>query len=156
MLLSAQKPFHYFLQTRITSYNVCYTKLLRIYNKVKKDDILLIPRCPSWDEVTIAIATEDFDKGYSYEIDDELGDYGHCFPAKIIKAFVRNNEKVSGQIRATIKNISRFWNIDHCEVDIERLISEKNVDLQSTQSYETSFGNAVYDSFESAFRNNFV
>lgn len=124
---------------------------LSIYKKVKKDDVLIIPRCPSWDEVSIAIATEDFDKGYNYHIDEELGDYGHCFPAKLLKTFVRKNEKVSGQLRATIKNISRFWNIDHCEEDIEKLINEDSIKLMSKQSYETSFGNAVYDSFEIAF-----
>lgn len=124
---------------------------LSIYKKVKKDDVLIIPRCPSWDEVSIAIATEDFDKGYNYRIDEELGDYGHCFPAKLLKTFVRKNEKVSGQLRATIKNISRFWNIDHCEEDIEKLINEDSIHLMSKQSYETSFGNAVYDSFEIAF-----
>lgn len=124
---------------------------LSIYKKVKKDDVLIIPRCPSWDEVSIAIATEDFDKGYNYHIDEKLGDYGHCFPAKLLKTFVRKNEKVSGQLRATIKNISRFWNIDHCEEDIEKLINEDSINLMSKQSYEKSFGNAVHDSFEFAF-----
>ena len=31
-----------------------------IFNKVKKGDILLIPQIPSWGEVALVEATEDF------------------------------------------------------------------------------------------------
>jgi hypothetical protein len=124
---------------------------ISIYNKVKKNDILLIPRCPTWDEVGIAIATDDFDKGYDFIIDDKLHDYGHCFPAKLLKSFVRNNENVSGQIRATIKNVSRFWNLNHCASDIEKLLSLENIELETSECVKTSFGNAVSDSFDHAF-----
>lgn len=124
---------------------------LPIYSKVKKNDILIIPRCPSWNEVGIAIATEDFDKGYAFSIDTERGDYGHCFPAKLLKSFVRNNENVSGQIRATIKNISRFWNINHCGDDIQKIIDTDSLNLKTKQTLQTSFENAVTDSFENSF-----
>ena len=126
-------------------------KNLSIYNKVKKGDYLLIPRCPSWDEVGIALATEDFNKGYSFSIDETLGDYGHCFPAKLITSFVRDNSNVSGKIRATIKNISRFWNLNHCKDDVEKILHTEKIELQTKQSLETSFGNAVTDCFEIAF-----
>jgi hypothetical protein len=124
---------------------------LPIYRKVKKDDILLIPRCPSWDEVGLVMATDDFDKGYDFSIDDNLRDYGHCFPARLVKSFVRDNPNVSGQIKATIKNISRFWNLDHCKEDIEKLLKIDNIDLQTSESLQTSFENAVSDSFEGSF-----
>ena len=35
-----------------------------IFEKVKKGDILLIPRIESWDEIVIVRATEDFDDGH--------------------------------------------------------------------------------------------
>ena len=126
---------------------------LPIYSKVKKNDILLIPRCPSWNEVGVAIATADFVEGYKFSIDTKLGDYGHCFPAKLLKSFVRNNENISGQIRATIKNISRFWNINHCGNDIDKIISTNNLDLITEQTLQASFESAVNDSFEKAFDN---
>src|SRR5574344_2550418 len=44
---------------------------LSIFNKVKKGDILLVPRCPTWDEVGIVEATEDFDKGYYFDRSEE-------------------------------------------------------------------------------------
>lgn len=124
---------------------------LSIFNKVKKGDILLIPRLPNWNEVAMVEALEDFDVAYKFEIAEEFGDYGHIFPARLVKSFDRNNEKVSGKIRATIKNISRFWNIDHCSDDIELLLLSSNAELKSKESYEESFSNAVTSSFQLAF-----
>lgn len=124
---------------------------LPIYQKVKKGDILLVPRCPTWSEVGIVEAAEDFDAGYRFEIDGEIGDYGHMFPARLLKSFDRNNENISGAIRSTIKNISRFWNIDHCGQDIDKLLLVESADLKSVESYEQSFGNAVAYSFGKAF-----
>lgn len=124
---------------------------LSILNKVKKGDILLIPRLPNWNEVAIVEAVDDFDSGYDFMIPDRLKDYGHIFPARLLKSFARNNERVSGKIRATIKNVSRFWNIDHCKDDIESLLQANNSELKSTASYEESFSNAVASSFRSSF-----
>ena len=124
---------------------------LSIFNKVKKGDILLVPRLPNWNEVAVVEALEDFDSDYRFEISKEHGDYGHIFPARLLKSFDRNNGKVSGKFRATIKNISRFWNIDHCKDDIEELLQSNNSDLKSTESFEKSFSNAVAFSFRSAF-----
>ena len=58
---------------------------IRMYKKVKKDDIILIPRIPEWHFVTIAEATKDWKTGYEFEIDAEMGDYGHMFPARKLK-----------------------------------------------------------------------
>lgn len=124
---------------------------LAIFQNVKKNDILLIPRCPSWDEVGIAVATEDFSTGYNFLIQETLKDYGHCFPAKLIKSFVRDNAYVSGKIRATIKNVSRFWNLDHCGADIEYLLDTQNSKLLDAQTFEKSFDQVVMDSFHKAF-----
>ena len=96
---------------------------LPIYDKVKKGDYLIIPHLPTWDTVTIAQATEDFKDGYRYEIDAELNDFGHIFPAKFVKEFNRHNINVGANIKSSFKCISRFWNMDYCENDIQKLIN---------------------------------
>ncbi|WP_218939904.1 hypothetical protein [Parashewanella spongiae] len=117
---------------------------LPIFNKVKKGDILIIPRLPTWSEVAIVEATEDFCDGYEFKIDSELKDFGHCFPAKIIKPFVRQNKHVNGDIRASIKNPSRFWNMNQCADSIEALIKQSS-DLKDTVTHSARFNNALND-----------
>lgn len=124
---------------------------LPIFNKVKKGDILLIPRLPSWSEVAVVEAIEDFDKGYKFEIEPSLNDYGHIFPAKLIKQFARKNESVSGDIRATLKNVSRFWNVDHCADDIESIIKQSDQELRSELSFSNRFHNILGDSLRCCF-----
>jgi hypothetical protein len=58
---------------------------LPMFHKVKKDDILLIPRLPKWNLVTIVQASEDWDTAYQFDKNNEFNDYGHMFPAKILK-----------------------------------------------------------------------
>lgn len=124
---------------------------LPIFNKVKKGDILLIPRLPTWNEVAVVEATEDFDKGYKYEIDSSLNDYGHIFPAKLIKQFVRKNESVSGDIRSTLKNVSRFWSVGHCANSIDKVIQKDDKDLRSEQSFINRFHHILNDSLKKSF-----
>lgn len=126
-------------------------KNLPILNKVKKGDILLVPRLPSWEEVAIVEALDDFSTAYRFEISEEYHDYGHIFPAKLLKSFRRKNAAVSGKIRATLKNVSRFWNINHCQADIDKLLGIENSQLKTVEDFEDSFSNAVADSFHSAF-----
>mgnify|MGYP000909369688 FL=1 len=85
-------------------------KNLSMYKNVKKGDILLIPRLPKWSDVAIAEATEDWDKGYKFEIDGEKEDFGHIFPVTYIGWFNRNGKDVSGEIKSTLKARNRFWN----------------------------------------------
>lgn len=124
---------------------------LSIFNNVKKGDILLVPRLPTWDEVAVLEATEDFSTGYEFSIDKNLKDYGHVFPVKKIKQFVRSNENIPGKIRATIKNVSRFWNIDHCRDEIEELIKSDDKNLRNKMSFSNRFSNTITDSFNQIF-----
>ncbi|GLQ32004.1 hypothetical protein [Litoribrevibacter albus] len=124
---------------------------LPIFNKVKKGDILLIPRLPTWDEVAVVEATEDFDTGYKFEIEPALGDYGHIFPAKLVKQFVRRNKSVTGDIRSTLKNISRFWSIGHCSNAIEKIIQQEDKELRSELSFTNRFHNILSDSLNRSF-----
>ncbi len=111
----------------------------------------MIPRLPTWNEVAIVEATEDFKKDYRFEIDSDRKDYGHIFPAQLIGQFVRTNEHVSGDIRSTLKNVSRFWNINHCADAIEQLLKQPEHELRNKQSFENRFHNTLNNCFSSNF-----
>ena len=123
-----------------------------MFNKVKKGDILLIPQIPNWGEVALVEATEDWNKGYVFEINPTLADYGHIFPAKYLKKFSRINENVTGNLRSTLKNPSRFWNINHYANDVEMLLNTQVTELSKKQDYksrlESSIGNVFNDVFD--------
>tara|TARA_B100001094_G_C18185470_1_gene803527 strand:- start:472 stop:1392 length:921 start_codon:yes stop_codon:yes gene_type:complete len=119
---------------------------LSIFNSVKKGDILVIPRLPTWDEVMLAEATEDFNQGYQYQIDSERGDFGHIFPAKIIKSFDRHHALVQGDLRKTLRQRPRFWNANHCQETIDSLIqTSETLDSSLPASYR--FEHALHKTF---------
>lgn len=95
---------------------------LRMYNEVRCGDIILIPRIPEWELVTVARATEDWDTGYDFYIDKGMEDCGHKFPTERITHFHRQNQHVRGDIRSTLKCRSRFWNMNHCAESLEELV----------------------------------
>jgi hypothetical protein len=125
-----------------------------MFNTVKKGDILLVPQVPNWGEVALVEATEDWNKGYVFEIDPNLEDYGHIFPAKYIKKFSRNNENVTGNLRSTLKNPSRFWNINHYSDDVELLLNAEVTELSKRQDHnsrlESSIGSVFNEVFDEA------
>ena len=57
-----------------------------IKDRVKKDDLLFIINMPDKQHVTLAVATEDFSKGYIFDERSFEGakDLGHIFPAKFL------------------------------------------------------------------------
>jgi len=122
-----------------------------MFNKVKKGDILLIPQVPNWGEVALVEATEDWNKGYVFEIDQTLGDYGHIFPAKYLKKFSRNNENVTGNLRSTLKNPSRFWNINHYSDDVEILLSSQVTELSKRQDHYSRLESSIGTVFNEVF-----
>ncbi|WP_419240066.1 hypothetical protein [Photobacterium leiognathi] len=117
---------------------------LPILNKVKKGDILIVPRLPTWNEVAIVEATQDFSQGYDYSIHPDLQDYGHIFPARFIKSFNRKNNHVSGELRASLKQVNRFWNMSHCKDNIGELINNKEALINSI-GFSTRFNNVLTD-----------
>ncbi len=123
---------------------------LPIYQKVKKGDILLIPRLPNWYDITIAEAEEDFETGYKFEIDNEKRDYGHIFPVKKIKHFSRYSKNLYDGLQRTLKNIRRFWQITDCSNNIEEIISTED---NNAISYEERFSNSLTNAFENSFDN---
>lgn len=114
-------------------------KNLSMYEKVKKGDILLIPRLPDWGSVAIAEAVEDWnnkEKGYRFEIDDEKKDFGHIFPANYIGCFNRHGKDVSGNIQSTLKARNRFWNISRLSEDVEKIMKNLEGNKESTSIVE--------------------
>lgn len=122
-----------------------------MFDKVKKGDILLIPQLPNWGEVALVEATENWNKGYIFKIDENLGDYGHIFPAKYLKKFTRNNENVTGNLRSTLKNPSRFWNINHYSEDVELLLNAQVTELSKSQDHNSRLENSIGNVFNEVF-----
>lgn len=116
---------------------------LKMFDQVKKGDIILVPHIPEWHFVTIARATEDWNVGYRFEIDNELTDYGHCFPAEYVKHFDRHNTHVRGDLRSTLRCQLRFWNANRYEDSIEQLLGRAPNELISRQSKDARFNATV-------------
>ncbi len=104
-------------------------KNLRIFNEVKRGDVLLVPRLPEWDNVAIVEASADWNAAYDFQISPEKGDYGHIFPARYIKCFNRDSKHVTANIRSTLKARNRFWNISHHYTDIQKLLDADENEL---------------------------
>jgi hypothetical protein len=118
---------------------------------VEKGDILLIPHLPDWDDIAIVEATENWNEGYRFEIDKDMGDYGHIFPAHYIKKFIRSNEHVTGNLRSTLKNPSRFWNINHYGKDVEKILKTDVSVLSTNQDYESRLETSIENVFNKIF-----
>jgi|GEM_PF-363225 hypothetical protein len=131
-------------------------KNLSMYEKVKKGDILLIPRLPDWGSVAIAEAVEDWndiEKGYRFEIaklDDGNEDFGHIFPARYIGCFNRHGKDVSGNIQSTLKARNRFWNISRLSEDVEKIMKNLEGNKESTSVVE-NIKNIVSEQVKSHF-----
>ncbi len=116
---------------------------VRMYNKVKKGDIILVPRIPEWEFVTITRATEDWNTGYRFEIDQDMRDYGHQFPAKYLHYFSRNNRHVRGDVRSTLKCQSRFWNMSYYAGSLQPLVDLTVDDLITDEERGNRFKRTV-------------
>ena len=120
--------------------------------EVKAGDIILIPRLPEWGFVLVAEATEDWDDGYQFEIDEKLitegwlgegGDFGHKFPAKQLTYFNPHNKHVDSSIRRTLKCRGRFWNLDGLGKFVEKLRDKTHDELTSYEDRKKRFKNVV-------------
>ena len=122
--------------------------------RVKKGDILLVPELCSPDTITIVRAIEDFATGYRFEIDPELGDFGHIFPAEYVTEFRRHNSLV-GKLKASLHMRPRFWRLDDYADIIEKLIAAPKESLLDVKDYEDRYEEveeSVFDSFASDFK----
>lgn len=105
-----------------------------IMNKVKKGDIILVPRINGWENIAIVEATSDWNTGYSFNISEKYKDYGHCFPAKFIKEFSRKNYNVGASLRSTLRTPMRFWNINYCKENVDSIIESESDSISTISS----------------------
>ena len=135
----------------------------RMFNEVKRNHIVLVPHLPDYGQVTVVEATEDWNSGYRFILpgvgrtggsageipDEEIGDYGHCFPAKKICTFHPKAEVVSAGIRSTLKCQLRFWNKDELEQDIRNICNATEEQRNNVVSHDDRLANAIGRSFNS-------
>ena len=110
----------------------------------------MVPRLPSWDEVAIVEATANWNEAYAFEILPGEEDYGHKFPAKLLKSFVRNNEHVAGEIRKSLRNPARFWGMQYLGEQINQLVTGE-VDLAASISHQERFRGVIGKTFANFF-----
>ena len=122
---------------------------LRMFNQIKKGDIILVPRIPKWELVSITEATEDWNTGYEFEIDENHEDYGHKFPVTLKTYFSRENRNVDGYIRSTLKCYSRFWNMTRYQGSIKALIDLPPEKLTDYEHREDRFRHVVLGAIDS-------
>lgn len=91
--------------------------------KVKKDDIILVPHIKGYNILTFVKATEDWDKGYSFNRNTPSGDYGHIFPAEIVMSINKWDANVPSSIHKTLKSKSRFWSLNPYAESIKKILS---------------------------------
>lgn len=128
------------------TFNAGASRNYPIFNKVKKGDILFVPYLPDSRKVAVVEATEDFNSGYKFEILQKTEDHGHIFPAKLIKSFVRNSSAVDGNIRKTLKNPSRFWQIYYRE-GVEKILKANEEQLGTAISKDARLETSIEDVF---------
>jgi hypothetical protein len=103
-----------------------------MFNRVKRGDRLLIPHLPRYGHITIAEATEDWNRGYNFSVWEKSGDHGDIFPARPLQNFRRGNPNVPAAVEGTFRNPSRFCNITYLQKDIEHVLSLPAENLQAT------------------------
>jgi hypothetical protein len=117
--------------------------------RVKKGDILLVPGLCSSETITIVRATEDFATGYRFEIDPELGDFGHIFPAEYVTEFRRHSSLV-GKLKASLRTPMRFWGLNDFANIIDTLIVAPKESLLDVKDYNDRYEDveeSVFDLF---------
>lgn len=122
--------------------------------RVKRGDILLVPGLCSPDTVAIVRAIEDFAKGYRFEIDPNLGDFGHIFPAEYVTEFRRHNSLV-GKLKASLRTPMRFWSLNEFADVIENLIKAPKESLLDVKNYSERYEEieeSVFDTFADEFK----
>lgn len=108
---------------RVLSVDEGARRNLRMFQEVKKNDVVLVPHLPSYGYVTIVTATEDWEYGYKFRVHPESHDHGHIFPAELAVVFNKENERVPASLRQTLRTPSRFWCIDDLEDAVDALLN---------------------------------
>ena len=101
-------------------------KNIKILHAVKEGDILLVPHIPLWDDISIVEATKDWETGYHFDIPEEQGDFGHIFPAKLIKTINKDSSSFNDSIRSSFHCAQRFWSMNKHALIIDMILNDAN------------------------------
>jgi hypothetical protein len=118
---------------------------LQMFNRVKMGDYVLIPHLPQYGYITIAEATQDWNRGYQFSIWAKSKDHGHIFPAKALRNFRRGNPKIPASVTGTFRNPSQFWNVTYLKEDIKRVLDLAVDDLEPTSSVVDRWRQQIVD-----------
>ena len=121
---------------------------LRMYREVKQGDILLVPGLPERNEVAVVEATRDWKDGYEFEIDRKLGDFGHKFPARLVRKFVRGSDAVRSGLRSSLKCRRRFWSLDHLSDEVQAILGATPANLETPRNDEYRLEEAIRDAVD--------
>ena len=129
---------------------------LRMFREVKKGDIILVPvpHPIDWKKIAIVEATDDWDEGYRFDtinIKKEGPGYGHVFPVKYLREFYTHSPSVHGDIRSTFRAPPRFWSINRCAEHIEKILAEKQENLDKHLEGEEKLEDAINTAFNQIF-----
>lgn len=92
------------------------------WDSIQKGDLILLPNLPNLGLWSIAKVVGD----YYYQIHPNYRDYGHILKVELLnreKPVNPYSEFVSANLRKTMTNRLRLWNIDPYKEDVDKLIS---------------------------------
>ena len=93
------------------------------WDSIQKGDYIILPNLPDIGQWSVAKVTG----GYRYQIDTNLGDFGHILEVKMLNPenhpINPYNQHVSANLRKTMNTRSRLWNIDWYKSDVKKLIT---------------------------------
>lgn len=102
-------------------------------DSMQEGDVILLPNLLTEGVWSVA---EIVDNEYRYEIDLDLGDYGHIRNARLLNPVRPINpysEAVSANLRNTMRTPRRLWNIDRLGEDVQRLQAALKADASVDQ-----------------------
>jgi hypothetical protein len=92
-------------------------------DSIQKDDIVLVPHLPEDRHWSIARVVGP----YRFEIPNAPKDYGHILPVELLsedRPVGFHAKGVAAELRQTMHNLSRLWNVDHLGAHVEQILRD--------------------------------
>ncbi|MGL5356837.1 MAG: restriction endonuclease [Cetobacterium sp.] len=109
---------------------------LKIMLDIKKDDIIIIPKFPSWDSFSIVKVAE----GYKFEMPKNVDDFGHlvkidCNSLRSFKyKFDELSTKIHSKLRAYQSPLNNVWNNEILECAQKLLEKDSSESIQKIEN----------------------
>lgn len=90
-------------------------------DSIHQGDLILVPHLPTHRHWSVARVVGP----YKFEIPPEHGDYGHILPVELLSSdqpVSFQAQVVAAELRETMRNLSRLWNIDHLGPHVEQIV----------------------------------